>query len=276
MTRVVNVRGMTADQLAGVVYVGRANPTYNLPAHPLANPFKLSRTATPEERWECGARYRRWLTSSPARVALAKSLRGKVLGCWCAPAPCHADLIADLADGVLMPAPDPDPLFPVPILVDTREQLPFSFAAVPADAGQGGGVWRVATARIGLPSGDYSLDGYADAVAVERKSAADLLGTITRGRTRFEKELARLNAMEFAAVVVEEDWGMLLAAAQRKWATDPHPVDLANVRTAFRSVLAWQQRFPRVHWWLCPGRDFAETTTFRIFERFLKEKGVLK
>lgn len=39
------------------------------------------------------------LRHQPAfRRALAE-LRGKRLGCWCAPDPCHADILARLADG---------------------------------------------------------------------------------------------------------------------------------------------------------------------------------
>jgi hypothetical protein len=36
-------------------------------------------------------------------------------------------------------------------------------------------------------------------------------------------------------------------------------------------VIAWQQRYPRVHWWLCPGRAFAEVTTYRILERYWRD-----
>jgi ERCC4-type nuclease len=182
-----------------------------------------------------------------------------------------------------MPRVKPNPEFPVTLLVDTREQLPMVFAeitadeetpdgkwrtpylfdAVPADVTLGGGVWRVRTERLTLPSGDYSLDGYASQVAVERKSIADLFGTVGQGRERFIRELERLDEMTFAAVVVEREWSDVF--------NDPPRHSRLSPKTVYRSVLAWQQRFPRVHWFFCPGRDFAEVTTFRILERFLKE-----
>lgn len=163
-----------------------------------------------------------------------------------------------------MPRPAPDPEFPGVILIDTREQMNYSFDAIPADAGQGGGYWRVRTERLALASGDYSLDGYATRVACERKSLNDLYHTIGSDRDRFIRELQRLAEYEFAAVVVEAEWSEIIDNPPRHSRLDP--------RTVYRSVLAWQQRFPRVHWLMCPGREFAEVTTFRIFERWLKEQ----
>ncbi|CAM2070254.1 ERCC4 domain-containing protein [Sulfidibacter corallicola] len=60
--------------------------------------------------------------------------------------------------------------------------------------------------RRALPAGDYSLAGHETEVAVERKSLADLLGTLTRGRRRFKAELKRLATYRFAAVVVEANF----------------------------------------------------------------------
>lgn len=163
-----------------------------------------------------------------------------------------------------MPKPQLNPAFPAAVLVDTREQLPYSFAGIPADVTAGGGVWQVATQVMTLASGDYSLDGYATRVAVERKSIADLFGTVGQGRERFIRELERLNEMAFAAVIVEAEWSEIFDSP-------PGHSRLAP-RTVWRSVLAWMQRFPRVHWLPCPGREFAEVATFRVFERFLKEQ----
>lgn len=163
-----------------------------------------------------------------------------------------------------MKPPPANPPFPATIIADTREQRPFTFDAIPADKEAGGGLWRVNVEASTLASGDYSLAGHTERVAVERKSLTDLYGTISQGRARFIRELARLDAMKFAAVVVEADWTTII----------DHPPARSKLppRIVYRSVLAWQQRYPRVHWWACPSRDFAEVTTFRILERFLKEQ----
>jgi hypothetical protein len=42
--------------------------------------------------------YREYLLGRADLLALLPELRGRRLGCWCAPAPCHAAVIAELAD----------------------------------------------------------------------------------------------------------------------------------------------------------------------------------
>jgi len=158
----------------------------------------------------------------------------------------------------------PNPTFPCTVLIDSREQHKYSFRGIPADVGQGGGNWSVPTSVVKLDSGDYSLDGYATAIAVERKSHADLVHTIGQERERFQRELERLNAMTIAYVVVEAEWTAIL--------NDPPPYSSLSPKTVLRSVLAWQQRYTRVHWLFCPGREFAEAAVLRIFERWIKEQ----
>lgn len=115
-----------------------------------------------------------------------------------------------------------------------------------------------------LVTGDYTIDGFEHALAVEKKSLADLFGTVGQGRERFERELDRLNRLDFAAVVVEAEWSTIL--------TDPPRHTQLCPKTVFRSVLAWQQRWRGVHWWFCDGRRHAEVTTFRILERWYKDE----
>lgn len=46
--------------------------------------------------------YRNWINSSlniTLREAAKKELRGKILGCWCAPKPCHGDVLLEIANG---------------------------------------------------------------------------------------------------------------------------------------------------------------------------------
>ena len=60
-------------------------------ATPWSNPFVLGRDG---DRATVIARYRdHHLPRSPALLARLQELRGKALGCWCAPAPCHADVL---------------------------------------------------------------------------------------------------------------------------------------------------------------------------------------
>ncbi len=104
-TRVVNVRDypFSDDWPQSYIYVGRQMPS-RFKGHPLGNPFKLSHKATQAEREACLEKYRAWLEDLPERDALLKELADQVretglpLGCWCAPATCHAGVLAELVD----------------------------------------------------------------------------------------------------------------------------------------------------------------------------------
>jgi ERCC4-type nuclease len=153
-------------------------------------------------------------------------------------------------------------LFPRAVLIDRREKAPYSFTGFFADARQNRKPLKVLTRVMDLPSGDYSLAGLPDEIAVERKSAEDLFHTLGQGRERFEKELTRLSSMTFAAVVVEAEWSSILE--------NPPENSRLSPKVVLRSVITWQQQFPSVHWWFLPGRRPGEIATFRILERFAR------
>jgi hypothetical protein len=89
-TRVVNLRREPYD-----VYIGRANRSYHLDESPWANPFAVRRES---DRLEAIAQFERWLHEQPELMARLPELRGKVLGCWCAPKPCHGDVLVRLIE----------------------------------------------------------------------------------------------------------------------------------------------------------------------------------
>ena len=82
------------------IYVGRRNPTLELPASPLANPFKISKSLSRQAAIEA---YRRWLWKriqagdASVLTALHAIDDDSVLVCWCSPEPCHAEVIARAA-----------------------------------------------------------------------------------------------------------------------------------------------------------------------------------
>lgn len=61
------------------------------------NPFHIGVDGT---RSEVIAQYRQMVLSRPDMLARLPELQGKVLGCWCKPKQCHADVLAELADGL--------------------------------------------------------------------------------------------------------------------------------------------------------------------------------
>ncbi len=148
---------------------------------------------------------------------------------------------------------------PFVIVIDQREQAPWSFGGLSASS-KADETIVVRTSICHLKTGDYSIQGLEQLVAVERKSKADAYGTFGGGRGRFEAELARLNAMKFAAVVVEDDWRGLLYRPPRETKMRPWSV--------VQSILAWEQRYPNVHWHCMPSRELAQQVTFDILRRF--------
>ena len=97
----------------------------------------------------------------------------------------------------------------VTFIVDTREQEALSFDPE-----------RVGVIRRALPAGDYSIEGFEDLVAVERKSLVDFVSTVIRGRERFHKELKRLADYESACIVVEADLADII---EGKYVSGAHP-----------------------------------------------------
>jgi quercetin dioxygenase-like cupin family protein len=78
-------------------YIGRAVPEAGLEASKWGNPFVLHNDSD-AERERVLAKYRDWIVEQPELVAALGELRGLRLGCWCAPKPCHGDVLAELAD----------------------------------------------------------------------------------------------------------------------------------------------------------------------------------
>ena len=89
--------------------------------------------------------------------------------------------------------PKPKPTF----LIDTREQWPYRFFD---DAGN-----LLPMRRVKLDEGDYTVEGLEGRVVVERKELNDFVGSISRGRKRFWRELNRLAFYDHAIVVIEGD-----------------------------------------------------------------------
>lgn len=82
MTHVVHCKREPYD-----VYIGRPSRW--------GNPFSIGRDGT---RDEVITKYEEWLREQPGLMSDVRLLKGKVLGCWCAPRACHGDVLARLAE----------------------------------------------------------------------------------------------------------------------------------------------------------------------------------
>jgi hypothetical protein len=96
---VVNVRTDRYD-----LYIGRANVRYHLPRSKWHNPFRIGPDGTREQVLE---KYRSYILGRPDLLAELNELRGRTLGCWCAPPGgltadeplvCHGQILASLVN----------------------------------------------------------------------------------------------------------------------------------------------------------------------------------
>ena len=134
------------------------------------------------------------------------------------------------------------------IIIDTREQAPFPLIGYDT---------KVATLR----TGDYSLEGFEDRIAVERKSKSDAYGVVGGGRKRFEACLERMAALERAAIVIErgiEDF-------------DQNPPERTRIdsRMAIGSYISWSCKYRIPVFW-CHNRAYAERITVRFLSAYIK------
>ena len=96
----------------------------------------------------------------------------------------------------------------ITIIEDTRESLPLDFS----------GFRGVESVRQGLRTGDYSIQGFEDKLCFERKSVADLVGTLIGGHTRFLREMERMKDFEVAYILVEHTAGAVYRyCAKQGW-----------------------------------------------------------
>lgn len=137
------------------------------------------------------------------------------------------------------------------ILVDSREQAPYSFAR-----------YGVTTERTTLSTGDYSLPGFESCIAIERKSLDDLVGCLMGGnRERFERELSRSRSYECFAVVVEASFDDV---RQGRYMSQMKP------HAALQSITAFMVRYGTAFLW-AGSRQGGEYLVHSILEKYLAE-----
>ncbi len=83
----------------------------------------------------------------------------------------------------------------IDIVVDTREQQPWTFTGVSKSI-------KVNTHRTALKTGDYTVSGLENVLALERKkSLSEFAGNISE--PRFKRELERLEAFKYRFLILE-------------------------------------------------------------------------
>jgi hypothetical protein len=82
MTKVVNYKKDKYD-----IYIGRGSKW--------GNPFKIGPDGS---RMEVIKKYKEYILQDEELLKHLPELKGKILGCFCKPLPCHGDVLVELVD----------------------------------------------------------------------------------------------------------------------------------------------------------------------------------
>ena len=129
------------------------------------------------------------------------------------------------------------------IVIDVREKLPYAFTGAVTKS---------------LKAGDYTVVGYENRVAIERKSKADAYRSVGYARERFKREIKRLADYEYAAVVIESSLPAFL---------NPPPFGELHPHAAIGTLLSWSVRY-RLPLFFAGDREHAEALTRKLLEKF--------
>lgn len=88
------------------VYIGRACNMggWRLPQSKWHNPFSVKQYGD-----QAIPLFEEYIRASPLLNDI-EELRGKTLGCWCAPNPCHGDILVKILNQRITPTPTPRPM----------------------------------------------------------------------------------------------------------------------------------------------------------------------
>lgn len=101
------------------------------------------------------------------------------------------------------------------VLIDTREQMAFSFAQFPN--------WIAGEKRQKLPVGDYSIEGMQKLLIMERKSLSDLITTLMQNRSRFFEMCEKLSSYRWRTLLVEASYEDIKTWYDEDLNTSAHP-----------------------------------------------------
>jgi DNA excision repair protein ERCC-4 len=137
----------------------------------------------------------------------------------------------------------------IPIIVDTREQTPFKFKGAIVQT---------------LKTGDYSISEMEDLITIERKTPQELFTIAGKDRKRFVRELERMTAFDFAAIVIQGDMKDL---------TTPSQFSRVSPKVVINSLVSWMIKY-RIPFIPAGNRELARALTYRLLEKYWKYKTV--
>lgn len=143
------------------------------------------------------------------------------------------------------------------IIIDTREQHPFEFR--PSKEIEGSVIRK-------LDIGDYSIEGYEDKIAIERKSPQDLFKSVGKDHKRFRREIERAKGLDYFAIIIEAPFSVI----QTKSFNDSHYCQMLG-DTVIQICYAFKFKYG-CDVIFCQSRSEAISIIRNIFRAYLKHK----
>lgn len=142
------------------------------------------------------------------------------------------------------------------LIVDTREQSPLTFWPLNWESVQ----------KSTLKTGDYSIKGFENKIAIERKSTTDLFGTIAskEGHARFRKELLRAKDFDKFYILIEDSLTTILDMA-----FEGAKFIKANPDTLMKSLHTIEQKYG-ANLIFCNGREEASKKVKYVLHSYYK------
>jgi hypothetical protein len=122
-----------------------------------------------------------------------------------------------------------------------------------------------------LSYGDYSLESYENAIAIDRKTLPDLFGSITGCRERFERVVAGLSQMEAGYVIVEASFADICKGATYRKAGKKITTSEAIINSVKGTITGWMLRY-QVPFIFAGDRAGAEWFTYDLLKKFWVRK----
>ena len=132
-----------------------------------------------------------------------------------------------------------------PIIIDTREQRPLKLATDRALFAQRPDQIKEFRYIISsLPVGDYGLVGFSDwnnpRFIIERKSVADLVGSLTSGRERFVRMLLKMRQFSCRSIVIEGTRDEVVSGEYRSQASPASIIEsLRSIDVNMQIQIVW-------------------------------------
>lgn len=135
-----------------------------------------------------------------------------------------------------------------PIIIDTREQLPYDFGGHPS---------YIRT----LKTGDYSLEGLENLVVIERKRHEEFIGCLGNDRERFQNEIERGSTFRRLHVVVEASLWSVINCRYDGYPSAMHPNAIRG------TIFAWENRYDWLRFWFPGDRETAQIMAEGLLRR---------